>query len=99
MLRGRAFGGIGTLKAEYIIGRRYMSDLILASGGRLFDAGKSKSQFELAFGEAFAAAKNQRYVEYDSDRKQSVEKDVIIRVRVKRPNLKVHSRDRYFLVK
>ena len=89
--------GTGTSKFEYLTGRRYMEDLILASGGRLFNTGNSKSQFEAAFDEAFRAARTQTYVEYDSDRKPDSGKDVITKIRVKRPNLRVHTRDRSFL--
>ena len=87
---------IGLSLEESKLGKRYVQELVFASGGRMFDSGDSKERLKLAFTSALKTARNQKYIEYVSNQPKPLKQARKIKVRVNRPNLTVHIRDAYF---
>lgn len=91
-------GGMGTIngtKEEYALGRRYLQDLANATGGRMYRAGSSSNELNMAF-EGIAEELRSQYEVgyYPSSVGKSGERRQI-KIRINRPNLIIRTRDSY----
>lgn len=93
---GSSGGGSGTSKAEYDRGAKYLDDLALYSGGRLFNA-DTTSNLDIAFANIAEELRRQYSIGYYPENEGKVGQRKKIKVRVNRPNLVVKSRDSYIV--
>jgi VWFA-related protein len=93
------FGGnapIGSSPEEYERGRKYLSELALRSGGRMFEADTTRD-LSLAFSGVAEELRRQYFIGYYPDSSGKPGERRQIRVRVLRPNVVVRTKSSYVI--
>lgn len=96
-LRTRMISPVGTTRAEYAVGKRYLEDLAAYTGGRVFYPESTSASLIEAFEGIAEELRRQYFIGYypkevgeDGERRN-------IKVRVNRPNLIIRARDSYIV--
>jgi VWFA-related protein len=92
---GGGGGGSGSSRAEYDRGRNYLYDLAAKTGGRVYEANENRSSMDTAFRNIAEELRHQYSIGYYPNVKAQAGEQRRVKVRVKRPDLAVRSRDSY----
>jgi len=88
-------GGAGSSRADYDRGERYLQELAELTGGRVYEASKDLRDLQIAFSHIAEELGRQYTIGYYPKRKGAVGERRQIKVRVKRTDVAVRSRDYY----
>jgi VWFA-related protein len=86
---------LGQSKEEYALGKRYLEELALYTGGRVFQPDNTPGGLKAAFEGIAEELRRQYNIGYVPPDEGKIGQRKQIRVRVDRPNLIVRSRDSY----
>lgn len=89
--------GIGVTAEEYALGKKYLEDLALSTGGRVFHAEATPGGLTAAFEGIAEELRRQYNIGYYPQETGKPGERKEIRVRVNRPNLVVRARDSYIV--
>jgi VWFA-related protein len=92
---GSSGGGNGSSRADYDRGERYLRELAQLTGGRLYEAKKDLSYLRAAFSFIAEELRRQYSLGYYPKKSAQPGERRHLRVRLKRPELSVRSRDSY----
>jgi VWFA-related protein len=87
----------GTTRSEYALGRKYIDDLALVTGGRVFPAESTPGGLTGAFEGIAEELRRQYNIGYYPQEAGQIGQRKQIKVRVNRPNLVIRARDSYIV--
>jgi VWFA-related protein len=92
---GGSSGGNGSSRADYDRGKNYLYDLAAKTGGRVYEANENRSSMDAAFRSIAEELRHQYSIGYYPNVQAKAGEQRRVKVRVKRPDLAVRSRDSY----